>query len=99
MRLPRATLQETRDPFPICGIGCNAQVQRPSSANLKGAINVLVSLDGEEGFAKGKLEEQALLTKEFAKDFEFVHPEVDIQIEITREADLLGSMWSPYRPD
>lgn len=70
-------------------LGCNAEVQRPSSTKLKGTINVLVSLDGEEGFAKGKLEEQALLTKEFAKDFEFVHPEVDIQIEITREADLL----------
>lgn len=70
-------------------LGCSADRESPSNAKLEGTINVLVSLDGSEDFAKGKLEEQALLAKQFAKDFEFVHPEVDIQIEIARETDLL----------
>ena len=41
-------------------LGCSADRESPSNAKLEGTINVLVSLDGSEDFAKGKLEEQAL---------------------------------------
>ncbi len=74
--------------------GCEKQGQQASSNIPKGTINVLVSLDGIETFNKAKLEEQAALAEQMAIDYRYLNPDVHIQIEVTREGDLIQKVKS-----
>ena len=78
-------------------LGCERSGQQSRQNNLKGTINVLVSLDGVERFSKGKLEEQAALAEQMATDYRYLNPAVHIQIEVTRESDLIEKVKSRTR--
>jgi ABC-type glycerol-3-phosphate transport system substrate-binding protein len=78
-------------------LGCEKSGTQPKQSNLQGTINVLVSLDGAERFSKGKLEEQAALAEQMAIDYRYLNPGVHIEIEVTRESDLLQKVKSRTR--
>ena len=74
--------------------GCGNPDGSRRQATLQGTINVLVSLDGTESFSKGKLEEQAALAQKIATDYRYLNPGVHVQIELTRESDLIQKVRS-----
>jgi ABC-type glycerol-3-phosphate transport system substrate-binding protein len=78
-------------------LGCENTARQAGQRNLKGAINVLVSLDGAETFSREKLEEQGALAKEMAVDYRYLNPAVHIKIEVTRERDLIEKVKSRTR--
>jgi ABC-type glycerol-3-phosphate transport system substrate-binding protein len=75
-------------------LGCEKRDAPDHQKTLRGIINVLVSLDGTESFSKGKLEEQAALAQRIATDYRYLNPGVHIQIELTRESDLVQKIRS-----
>lgn len=74
--------------------GCHARHRSADASDLRGTITVLVSLDGDEPFSKGKLEEQALLARQIADEYHDLHPQVNVQIELSRQGDLINNVRS-----
>lgn len=96
-RLPRlASLGATL--LTLCLVLACAKSKQPAKENkLQGTINVLVSLDGTEDFSQGKLEEQAALAQTIARDYSYLNPGVQVQIELARENDLVNKIRSRNR--
>lgn len=75
-------------------LACNKSEHPTNENKLRGTINVLVSLDGNEYFSQGKLEEQAALAQTIATDYSYLNPGVRVQIELAQENDLANRIRS-----